>query len=649
MAFAASGQTDSSLTPPSVRYYLGAFAGLGPSWDFADLRIAGFVGCDSSFRHGSGSMVALGGLVELPTHGPLWLQFRPGVVRFSGTLRERIPGGLIRSSEGSIDTIVIDQLLDYQRTSLRLGAMLSLRLAGNLEVLAGAEIEHAVQHEEVRREIAVAPELLKFANGRRDLTLLSGPIFKPSLLGIAVSGGLSFDLPISKSSTLSPELIASFPLTSLTSDGSWRSLSLQIGAAVRFGVLRSEPPRPDTPPPVIAKPLPQLAPSVRTYPPEVTVRIDEYDSTEALPLLNQIFFLENRSDFQGRYHQLSKQQAAGFSNAQLTGSALDVYYHLLNIIGRRMRELPEATLSINGYHNGRESDVRLSRSRAETIREYLASVWDIAPRRLKVTSGDLPPSPTRENSEEGFAENARVELVASDPNVTRPVVRRHIQRVATPPAITFYPENGPGVMLTDWRLSVLAEEGRNWKEFSGSGALPDSIVWDWRSDLDSLPALPMELTYRLSVSDTARRHDATALHPITVEYDSMQHQQEHRENDTTIQTFSLLLFNYDSPKVSPSDNALLRAIAENVKDLAVIRITGYTDSLGEESHNRELANMRAQETAKIFRRLVPKSATIIVDPEGGERERFPYDTPEGRSHCRTVVIEIRTPLSSKGS
>jgi outer membrane protein OmpA-like peptidoglycan-associated protein len=109
------------------------------------------------------------------------------------------------------------------------------------------------------------------------------------------------------------------------------------------------------------------------------------------------------------------------------------------------------------------------------------------------------------------------------------------------------------------------------------------------------------------------------------------------------------LFNYDSPKVGPSDNLLLHAISAEIREQATVRITGYTDSLGDESHNRELANMRAQETAKIIRKLVPRGVDVEVNQQGGERERFPYDTPEGRSHCRTVIIEVRTPTSAKGS
>ena len=124
---------------------------------------------------------------------------------------------------------------------------------------------------------------------------------------------------------------------------------------------------------------------------------------------------------------------------------------------------------------------------------------------------------------------------------------------------------------------------------------------------------------------------------------------EQRRNDTSIKIYSLLLFDYDSPKVSASDKVLLSAIGADIAERSVVRITGYTDSLGEASHNLELANQRAEETAKILRTLVPRSVSVVAGKEGGEHERFPYSTPEGRSHCRTVVIEVRTPLSSDGS
>lgn len=341
------------------------------------------------------------------------------------------------------------------------------------------------------------------------------------------------------------------------------------------------------------------------------------------------------------------QEMEGFGNAQLIGSALDVYYHLLNIIGMRMRRTPDATLTITGYHNGQENQPQLGRRRAESVKKYLAEVWRISSRRIRVVGGGMPANPASEAMPEGAEENARVEITSNDLNITGPVIRRHIQRIATPPSITFYPNVVAEGGLAEWSLDVLEQSSR-WKSFAGGGDhLPDSIIWEWRNDRGELPSLPMQLQYALRVTDSTGATAGTPLKQIDVTYNALR---DTPQDDTTIENYSLLLFNFDSPKISRSDMALLKAIIGQTQSGAVVRLAGYTDSLGEDNHNRELAIQRANEVAKIFRSLAPKGVSITVD-EGasGERERFPYNTPEGRSHCRTVIIEIRTPTNKNGS
>ncbi|MBC8144428.1 MAG: OmpA family protein [bacterium] len=263
-----------------------------------------------------------------------------------------------------------------------------------------------------------------------------------------------------------------------------------------------------------------------------------------------------------------------------------------------------------------------------------------------MSGAGLPSSPARETAEEGFEENARAHIVPSDPNITAPVIRRHVQRVATPPSLIFYPRADAEAGLAKWRLEVL-EDTVVWRRFEGEGPLPDSIVWDWRSNKSDLPRIPMSLGYTLALEDRTGQRVSTERTDIVVEYRSLTQRLEHRVNDTVIESYSLVLFNYDSPTVSPDDEELLRAIAGTLRNVvgATMRVTGYTDSLGLESYNRELAVRRATETARLLRELAPAGTTIIVNPDGGERERFPYDTPEGRSHSRTVIIEVRKPSS----
>lgn len=641
MACSAFGQDRASATdslPPA--WFFGAFGAFGPGSEFTDLVVPPFCG---TFRSGSSLGWEGGGLFELPIAPRLALQFRASVAREIGELREPVPGpNPVPLDDGTIIDAQVDQVLAFERTTVGLGAMLRLAPVGRVRMQGGVMIAREIAGEQSQKQVALVPEELLFANGERELELERGTIFSPAALVAGITVGIGYDLPVSRTSTLTPEITLSLPITSRTGAGAWRPLTLRCGGALRFGVVPSLPAiPPDTAPPVVEPPL--LVAAVSTRPRTVSVRITEYDSLEVLPLLNQMFFAEGSAGLREPYRQLTMEEADSFTNARLLGSALDVYYHILNIVGRRMREYPEATLAINGYRNGREDEPVLARRRAESIRRYLTDVWGIAGRRLQVAWRGLPPNPARETSAEGFEENARVELIPSDPNILAPVFRRHLQRVATPPAITFFLRPTAEAGVKQWELAMNDETGERWRTFSGTGTPPDSIVWNWHSDSDALPTLPMQLGYIFSVTDSTGAVSASEPTMIDVSYQTVQQKLEHRVNDTTIENFSILLFNYDSPRVSQSDNELLRAIAAGVHSGAIARFTGYTDSLGDVRHNRELAGARAREAAAIFRNLVPSDVTVIIDDTGGEWERFPSTTPEGRSHSRTVMIEIRTP------
>lgn len=656
MACSAYGQGDSQGDSQGdttrYRFFFGPFGAFGGGLELVSLVPPGnFPDC-GTLRDGSALEWAAGGLFEIPFSPSFALQLRGEARGFDGTLTGRLPSGLVARVDDDVVDVEIDHEVGFSGIALEGSLLARLLLIGRLHAQGGFAIGRWIGDEQSYKQRVVSPSDFLFANGSREFELISSDVFRTATIIPSVKLGLAYDLPISRHSTLSPELTASIPITSQTPDGPWRSLSLRAGAALRFGVARTPPPlppSPDTPQVVVHHPA--LVTAIATEPRIVTVRIDERDSIEWLSLLNQLYFTPGSSELREPYRRLTPDAVRAFSDTTLTGlSALDVYYDILNIVGYRMRERRrDATLTINGYRSGTESGNAISRARAESVRRYLIETWGIAPERIKVKGGALPPSPSRENTREGIEENARVELVASDPNVLGPIRRHHIISTATPPAVTFYPQALAEAGVAQWVLEVVADGKGAWRTFTGEGIPPDSIVWNWRSDEGELPALPMRLAYTLSVTDSSGRATTTAVTEIEVAYHSVRKKLEHRENDTTIETYSLLLFNFDSPKVSATDSDLLELIATLIKPDATVRLIGYTDSLGDASHNYELAMQRARDVMRILKRALPSDVSIIIDERGGEHERFPYTTPEGRSHCRTVFIEVRTPTVPDGS
>ena len=93
-------------------------------------------------------------------------------------------------------------------------------------------------------------------------------------------------------------------------------------------------------------------------------------------------------------------------------------------MGKRLTDKPEATLTLVGCNagTGKEKGAKkLSAQRAEAVRNYLQTVWNIAPERLQIEARNLPAMPSTSRLKEGQAENRRVEIRASDPLILAPI------------------------------------------------------------------------------------------------------------------------------------------------------------------------------------------------------------------------------------
>lgn len=653
MLLCMAGSVSAQIFPPahdstSVPYRLGIFGGLGPSLQFVDLVVPTYDPFCGSLPEGSGAGWDVGGIMDLPFSDLITFHGRLGIMRETGSMRHVGDPFPIRNAAGDVVDGQVDQLIEFKSTGIEAGLTGSMQLIAGLHGELGLGAWFRLFTEQFHYQEAVNPSELLLNDNTRKMELTRGTLFESNPVVPLALMGVRYDMPIGEASYLSPELRLSYPLISWTPEGSWRSLRVSFGGAVRFGF----PGAPHDPvivqvPDTLPPPPPVLVPDVVTAPEVVMVQITEYDSTDWVPVLNRVFFDEGSSVIPGRYAELDLPGTFDFSPSDLTGPTIDVYHNMLNIIGRRMQTYPDAELAVTGYRNGTETDPELGMERARAVKDYLTNVWDVLADRIVTNGEGLPPKPVLERSAAGREENSMAELVPTNPNVIRPVQRNYILRVANPPGVTFYPRIIAEAGLRAWQLEVFGEEGL-WKRFSGGEELPDSIHWDWRSDSGALPSLPLTLAYRLSATDTTGQTRHTDRTSIQVRMSTIKEKLEHREQDTLIESYSLLLFEYDSPKISDADRSLIRAIASRVKSSTSVRFTGYTDSLGDARRNRELGRQRAENAAEIFRSYAPEDVDITINPDGGERERFPYDTPEGRSYDRTVVIEVRTPIVRSG-
>lgn len=161
-----------------------------------------------------------------------------------------------------------------------------------------------------------------------------------------------------------------------------------MGAALKFGfgkkmpiILGAELPDPIVRFSVIA---PKNIPTIRKV-------------REIFPLRNYVFF-DNGSTIPNEYELISKEQVKNFKEDQLdmfvpkgasgrSQRQMIVYYNVLNILGDRMNKNTAMTINLVGSSNVGPQD---GMDMAESVKQYLVSVFSINPSRIE-TEGKVKP------------------------------------------------------------------------------------------------------------------------------------------------------------------------------------------------------------------------------------------------------------------
>lgn len=157
------------------------------------------------------------------------------------------------------------------------------------------------------------------------------------------------------------------------------------------------------------------------------VYLVDYKSRQSVEsvVLNYVFFDHNSSQLRPQYKVFADyKQTLTFDETGFS-SQMDQYYNVLNVIGARMYMYPNASLTLTGCNSGygeEQGNRDLSQQRAATVREYLTSVWHVDPARIKIEARDLPAKASTSSTEPGRAENRRVEITSSTPDVLKPVL-----------------------------------------------------------------------------------------------------------------------------------------------------------------------------------------------------------------------------------
>jgi outer membrane protein OmpA-like peptidoglycan-associated protein len=409
---------------------------------------------------------------------------------------------------------------------------------------------------------------------------------------------------------------------------------------------------------------------------ETRFTVEKRMSTNIIPLLSTVFFDESESDIASKYIKIKTRNNEIFKTKKTTfAGALDNYYNNLNYIGKRMAESPDLDILIEGTNSGsgdERGDTALARARAQVVADYLQTVWNIQPSRIKVfvnpSTKGAPRHPSipreDENIEEALKENMRVEISSfrNDNDISKPIFFYDTSYSVTASAFRFYPQVETNTQIAYWKLNV-NRNGRNFKTFSGTTLPPESLDVALLDNISEICSQHGDFEYEFFIRNTLNQECRfEGKIPVSI-----------YSRDSSLNLFALLLFSFDRYDLTETNKNILNNVRKLLKNGSVITITGYTDKFGPDGLNDILSKNRAVETAaKLFgiefpenllkeapvgKETIFSNKKIVFDNNGvpvevtlnlkgvGKKQPYLFDnsSPEGRFYSRSVTIEAVIP------
>jgi outer membrane protein OmpA-like peptidoglycan-associated protein len=376
-----------------------------------------------------------------------------------------------------------------------------------------------------------------------------------------------------------------------------------------------------------------------------TVVIEELTMIDSSPMLNYIFFDTGKSDISERYVRFDNQSdTKTFSESKLKGT-MEKYVHVLNIIGKRLLESPEAGIRIVGCNSdfgAEQGRIDLSRSRADEVRAYLKYIWGVDSSRMKVDSRNLPAVPTTNKIEEGRAENQRVEIHSDFAPLLEPIKSTYVEEMSVTKELRVVPKIHAGYGVARWKVQ-LAGDGALVDAVEGSGALQPFYIFDLNHIGLHEVASFGELTAEIEVADRKGQVYRATGASSAVKFVKREERLARKIGYKVLEKYALILFDFDSSDIKERNKAIVDQIIERMQAFpsAEVKVFGHTDTIGTEDYNLKLSEKRAK---AVYEQILAGGI------EGMDRITYagagPYDPlydnklPEGRALNRTVTVSL---------
>ncbi len=612
------------------------------SWRVDMRGLPGVPSCCPEYRTGSGSSLSL----RLESSINLGQN-----LRFTGSIGYAIVRGTFETIEekyldnglgGEIGEIL--HAIRLKTGELAITPAIEYSPLKNLWVSFGPALHLATNGSYEQEERLLTPENITFENRRRTRLERNGALPEQSVVRFGIRSLLRYELPLDSlgSFTLAPTVGYDSDLTEGIAETGWKRRGLQIGLGLRMQRSSTEVVSidtvitshtldsmmvkiPDTD--ILVNVLAEHENSVETID---SLYLEVVRTTTLVPLLDDIFFEEGSAVIPARYNQPAADEIAEVIGTTIDGEAFDVYYNILRIVGRRMQQHPEATLTLTGCNTdvGVEKGAReLSRDRAETIKSYLATVWSIAPERMNVVARNLPSSPSPKRTEDGRSENRRVELSSPDPGIFAPVLT-HDTAIRPSRSVIYFEVKDPQKYVS-WELE--ARQGtRIIMHEEGNEAPPQKIPLAVASGAATLKLTNEPIRYWLTLTDRegVSKSDEGK---ITVSRSETVRQ--------GAEAYWMVVFGYNRRDLEERAEETIAKVDRWLDDRSgyLVEMVGQTDRSGNAAYNKELSKDRAAAVAAPL-----GAGSDLIRGVGNTLLEYPNDLPEGRYYSRNVKIVTRT-------
>jgi hypothetical protein len=640
-------------------------------------------------QSGIGFGFGAGGFVEIPLLRWLNLDIRGSYLQHGGTMYSALDSLLLGRRDGTGAAGLIRREFQASLASVGVEALLAFNPIGSLNLYAGIRAEWAVAKTYKQVEVLIAPSDGIFETGQRTRNELSGTLPQVRNYGVAnmnteLVAGVGYEFPLQPSAawTIEPTAFYARQMNSvvqnLAADEFWRIDALRAGVALRYYPVREA--RFDAQAfkvqqlvtlekqimqertkiqaelhelrqagVLVKLPAPVGVMADGSVVEQPTVRVEEFRSNVFVQLLPHIFFNEQSSVLPARYQRISASDRKNYSFAKLvTLPAPDVHFHLLNIVGKRLQDKPEARVTLTGYNVGAKEEKNprnFARQRAEAVSDYLQDVWKVAASRITVKEQTITDAAA--STAETQADGRRVDIASDDVSVLQPLTLDNVYRTVTPPALRYTLDISAGAGLKQWSLEMSQLEGnevRTLKTAEGTSSVPKEYVWRIDEQAASIPNVSGSIETRLEVTDVNNRNGDAPIQSTPVTVVLLADKIAKQAQDVRVDVVTLV-----APLGKTISERYIEAVVQPLVSASSSLVAeGWAEGAGE-NVNTQGADARAREVIRLAQARMPNLAASVKSSVPTTPWMKPLNTdptiPEGRLYNRAVRVEIRSSSS----